>query len=87
MFVNKDIAFQVTKNAKLDETLLAKLLAKEGVKVEKVAPSRKYGRRRPDAQRVRSESSPIIGSLTASKQRATNTARPAREPDKPSTWL
>ncbi len=43
VFVNQDIALQFTKATKLDEALLAKLLAKEDVKVEKVAPSTKYG--------------------------------------------
>lgn len=42
VFVNQDIALQLTKTAKLDAELLAKLLAKEEVKVEKVARSNKY---------------------------------------------
>ncbi len=42
VFVNQDIALQLTKTAKLDEALLAKLLAKEKVKVEKVIRSSKY---------------------------------------------
>ena len=42
VFVNQDIALQVTRTAKLDEALLARLLAKEDVKVTKVSPSTKY---------------------------------------------
>lgn len=42
VFVNKDIAVQVTKTTKLDEAVLAKLLATEEVKVERVARSSKY---------------------------------------------
>lgn len=42
VFVNDDIALQVTRNAKIDEALLAELLAKEEVKVEKISPTTKY---------------------------------------------
>lgn len=42
VFVNRDIALQVTKAAKFDPNLLAELLAKEDVKVESVAASTKY---------------------------------------------
>ena len=42
VFVNQDIALQLTKTAKLNEELLAKILAKEDVRVQKVAPSKKY---------------------------------------------
>ncbi|MEM7165620.1 MAG: hypothetical protein AAF581_09150 [Planctomycetota bacterium] len=42
VFVNGDIAFQLEKDAKFDQALVAKLLEKEQVKVEKVAPSGKY---------------------------------------------
>lgn len=42
VFVNADIALQLTKEAKLDEKRLAELLATEEVKVTKVQPSTKY---------------------------------------------
>ena len=42
VFVNQDIAVQMKKSAKLDRTLLSKLLEKEEVQVEKVDSSKKY---------------------------------------------
>ena len=42
VFVNQDIAFQVTHGTVLQKKALAELLAKEEVKVEGIAPSDRY---------------------------------------------
>ena len=47
------------------------------------APASRYGRRRPQRVRVRSEITPISGSVTASQSRATVKASPVSAGDNP----
>ena len=49
------------------------------------APNKKYGRLRPNRERVRSEIKPIIGSVTASQNLPSKMAAPASAEEMPTT--
>ena len=42
VFVNQDITFQVSKQTKVDAATVEKLLRNEGVKVQKIEPTKNY---------------------------------------------
>ena len=52
-----------------------------------IAAQYMYGCLRPQRDRVKSDREPTRGSVMASTHNAMSSANPAREPERPSTWL